>query len=136
MSKSVLDITDSISPQELEELTTGLIGFNGGGGARLMASIMLEAKIHHLLLPVSVTTPFIMVVPAEDDGGATAIILFFGQHVFCFILPAMGDSMNAYSGLSRGEVNEMGDTQFPYLYTVARERFPQEGAASLRDDFL
>ena len=79
--------------------------------------------------------PFIMIVPAEDDGGSSAIILFAGQHVFRFVLPAMGDSMNAYSGLSLGEQDEFGDSKLSSFFEVARERFPLEGVDPVMLEF-
>ncbi|MFH1459374.1 MAG: 2-phospho-L-lactate transferase CofD family protein [Candidatus Omnitrophota bacterium] len=131
----VHDVLDEKLTDEDAEITQGLVGLSGGGGAQIMSEIMLKAEVHRLLLPIAKKMPFIMIVPAEDDGGSTAIILYDGEEVYRFKLPAMGDSMNAYAGLSRGELNDFGDPKFPYFYDVTRMRFAQEGNDPLLLEF-
>jgi hypothetical protein len=135
LTKPVLDITDEISEKDLIELVSGLVALSGGGGTKFLSTVMLEAKVHNFALPSSEKMPFIMIVPAEDDGGGTAMVCYIGEHQYYFKLPAMGDSMNAYAGLSSGERDELGESKFPYFYDIARERFPLEGIDPLMDEF-
>jgi HAD superfamily hydrolase (TIGR01484 family) len=135
LTKPVLDIKDEIPEKDLSELTSGFVALSGGGGAKFLSTVMLEAKVHNFALPLSEKMPFIMIVPAEDDGGGTAIVCHIGKKKYYFKFPAMGDSMNAYSGLSSGERNDLGDSKFPYFYDIVRERFPLEGIDPLMDEF-
>jgi len=136
LNKPALDVADEIPSEDISELQSGLVAVSGGGGARLLSEIMLKAKLHHLVLPLSATMPFVMVVPAEDDGGSTAVLLYIGKDVYRFELPAMGDSINAVSSLSRGELDEFGEPVSSHFYEAARTRFPLEGTDPLKDEFL
>ena len=114
----------------------GWLAVSGGGGSQMLSRVTLEEWIHQVfpstfrpsqkdetygkVLPLTVS------VPAEDDGGGTGLIIILFEKHFGVKVPAMGDVMNTFSGLSLGELNETGQPRFPYIFNVLRGRFPDD----------
>lgn len=109
----------------------GIVGISGGGGSRMMGSVLLDTMLHHVLLPGADKTAFTMVVPSEDDGGSSSYVAALIAATLGVKLPAMGDIVNAYSGLTLGQPNAFNEPQFQFLYNIFRSRFPKEGVGAM-----
>ncbi len=89
---------------------TGLVSISGGGGANIVPEIDLD-----YLLKDMPRMGVAMVVPSEDDGGSSAKIIHHYQKEYNLYLPAMGDTMNAFAGLSNRRNNRDGTPLFLFI---------------------
>lgn len=132
----------------------GIVALSGGGGTRMVSRLIRRSGFHRLVPSAwresllrdqgeayGHVLPLTVGVPSEDDGGGSGVIGFLfekhftGRNPTGKRTPAMGDFMNTLSGLSLGEITNLGDPSFPYIFNMLRGRIPDD-AKNLFDQFL
>jgi hydroxymethylpyrimidine pyrophosphatase-like HAD family hydrolase len=116
--------------EQLRTITQGLVTISGGGGSHDTP----EIDLYRLLFDDLANMPLVAVVPADDDGGGTAKILYESRKRR-LILPAMGDTMNGYAGLSM-RTGKSEEYLFSALNTLTRLRLDSNEAGTMSRSLL